>query len=135
MNKVDKGKLVEYWSGTAKHDHKTMRSLFNNARYDASLFFGHIVLEKILKALVVNKTNDHAPYTHDLVRLAKISGIEISSDDESFLDEVNEFNIAARYPEWKMEFYKRCTKRYTEKYFLRIGNFYKKLCQELKLKK
>lgn len=127
--------MVEYWSSTAKHDHKTMQSLFDNARYDASLFFGHIVLEKILKALVVHKTNEHAPYTHDLVRLAKLSGIELLSDDENFLDEVNEFNIAARYPEWKMEFYKRCTKKYTDKYFSRIDTFYKRLCQELKRNK
>jgi HEPN domain-containing protein len=135
MNKEDKGKLIDYWGSTAKHDHKTMQSLFDNARYDASLFFGHIVLEKILKALVVQSTEEHALRTHNLVRLREIAGISLDEDEMNLLREVNEFNMEARYPEWKMEFYKRCNKKYTEKYFFQINVLYKKLCQELKRNK
>ncbi len=112
-----------------------MQSLFKSKRYVSSLFFGHIVLEKILKALVVEKTQKQAPFTHDLVRLYKLTQIERTEADRKILLDVSDFNIRARYPEWKLRFYKVCTKEYTQKYILEIDKLYKKLCQELKPKK
>lgn len=109
-----------------------MQSLFRTKRYDASLFFAHIVLEKILKALVVKEIKDHAPYTHDLVQLAEISKPDLDGREIKFLNEVNDFNMDARYPEQKMEFYKICTKDYTKKYIKEVKRIYKKLCQRLK---
>jgi len=47
----DVKKLVEYWQATAKRDYETMLGLFKIKRYPESLFFGHIVLEKILKGI------------------------------------------------------------------------------------
>jgi HEPN domain-containing protein len=135
MKKEDREKLVEYWQKTAKHDYKTMRSLFESKRYDASLFFGHIVLEKILKALIANNVGEHAPRTHNLPHLAKISGVILEDDESELLEEVSEFNIEARYPEWKLEFYRRCTLSYSRKYFMAIESLYKKLCRMLKPKK
>ena len=127
--------MVNYWQKTADHDYKTMKSLFVAKRYDASLFFGHIVLEKILKALVAEETKDHAQYTHNLVKLARVSKIKLDEKELNLLKEVNDFNIEARYPEQKLRFYKLCTKAYTGKYIKKIDALYKKLCQNLKLKK
>jgi len=41
-----------------------------------------------------------------------------------FLDEVNDFNLEVRYPEYKNEFYKTCTKEFTEIYFNKVKEFY-----------
>ncbi len=135
MNTADQKKLVDYWKKTAEHDYETMQTLFAGKRYDATLFFGHIVLEKMLKALVAHATAEQAPYTHDLVRLAKIAQMELSEEETKLLNEVNDFNIEARYPSERSEFYHRCTREYTERYINPIDDFYKKLCQELKQKK
>ncbi len=120
--------VVKYWLETSMHDHATMDVLFKNARYSDALFFGHIVLEKVLKALVVKSSKNHAPFTHDLAQLQHLSGIDLTEDEINLLDEVNDFNIRARYPERKLEFYKQCTKEFTEKYVVRINNLYEKLC-------
>lgn len=53
----------------------------------------------------------------------------------SELDEVNDFNIRSRYPEFKFRFYKKCTKRFTEKYIDRIEQLFRYLCQHLQQKK
>ncbi len=135
MKKEHQKKLINYWKETAEHDYDTMLALFESKRYDASLFFGHIVLEKILKAMVAKVTGEHAPYTHDLVKLAEITNFSFSDDETKLLNEVNDFNMDARYPEWKMEFYKLCNKKYTSSYIEKIDKMYKKLCRELKLKK
>lgn len=126
---------VSYWLVTARHDYDTMITLFQNKRYSDCLFFGHIILEKILKAHVVQVTKKPAPYIHDLVRLEQLAKLEFSSAAIHFLHQVNDFNIRARYPEHKLRFYKQCSKAYTEPYFDQIVKVYKKLCQELKLKK
>ncbi len=135
MNKNEVQKIVKYWQATAAHDYKTMISLFESKRYSDSLFFGHIILEKILKGLVVKNTKEQAPYSHDLVRLQRLSGIELPEEQLDLLDRVNDFNLRARYPEYKLQFYKLCTKKYTKNYFDKIDLLYKKLCQELKRKK
>lgn len=134
MNTADQKKLVDYWKKTAEHDYETMQGLFQIKRYDACLFFGHIVLEKTLKALVAHVIGDHAPYTHNLIRLAELANMKLSEEETEFLREVNTFNMEARYPEEKLAFYQCCTPEYTETYQNKIDDFYKKLCHELKRK-
>lgn len=58
---------------TARHDFETMLGLFRIKRYSDSLFYGHIVLEKILKAFVVKETKKDAPRTHNLLVLAGLA--------------------------------------------------------------
>lgn len=135
MKKTDQKKMVDYWRETAEHDYGTMRALFKSKRYDASLFFGHLILEKILKALVVKETKEPAPYTHHLVRLSEISETILDENELDLLGTVNEFNIDARYPEEKLAFYKHCTKEYATKFKNDIIVLYRKLCQQLKQKK
>ncbi|MFH1029945.1 MAG: HEPN domain-containing protein [bacterium] len=129
MDKKSVKKVGEYWRKTAEHDYDVMMTLFKNKRYDYSLFFGHIVLEKILKALVVEYTNEQAPYTHDLARLAEIGRLELEEGDMDLLNKVNDFNLSTRYPDYKLQFYRKCTKEYTKKYLEDIVKLYRKLCQ------
>ncbi len=125
-------KIITYWQLTAKHDYDTMLSLFESKRYSDCLFYGHIVLEKILKGLVVKEIKTPAPYLHDLVRLQELAKIELSEKELDLLDAVNEFNIRSRYPEQKLSFYKQYARSYTQKYLKVIVSLYQKLCQMLK---
>ena len=135
MKKINVKKVAEYWTKTAEHDYKTMLDLFKIKRYSDSLFFGHIVLEKTLKALVVAETKTEAPYIHNLTKLAEIAKCDLSKKEMDLLDAVNKFNIRSRYPEYKLQFYKQCNKKYAKKYLDEIVELYKKLCQKLKQKK
>ena len=81
-------------------------------------------MEKTLKAtFVAKKENTVPPTTHNLVKLAELSGLELSEEQRVFLDEVNEFNLEARYPDYKLAFYKRCTKEFTQRNFKKIKEF------------
>ncbi|MFA5751014.1 MAG: HEPN domain-containing protein [Candidatus Paceibacterota bacterium] len=123
---------IKYWIDTSNHDYRTMIVLFNSKEYSNSLFFGHIVLEKILKAIFVKRFKNHPPFTHDLVVIARATGLNLSFEEMLFLKEVNYFNIRARYPEKKMIFYKKCTLSYTKDNLERIIVLHKKICQYLK---
>ncbi|MDO8509943.1 MAG: HEPN domain-containing protein [bacterium] len=123
---------IVYWAETANHDYDTMLGLFRIKRYSDCLFFGHIVLEKILKALVVQCTNDHSPKIHDLVRLQELAGVALNDDSVGILKEINNFNLATRYPDYKLNFYKKCDKDFSKEYLEKIKKIYKKLCLEIK---
>ena len=82
--------------------------------------------------MVAKNTSKEAPYIHDLVRLQELAKMQLDKDDLKFLKEVNNFNIRVRYPDYKLRFYKICTKEFTEKRLKRIVKLYKKLCLKLK---
>jgi HEPN domain-containing protein len=128
-------KLVEYWGKSSEHDYETMIGLFKIKRYSDCLFYGHIVLEKILKAYVVKNTKKDAPRSHNLLYLAEIAGINLNKKNKDFFIKVNRFNMRTRYPDFKFDFYKICTLTYTKENMEEIKKKYKKLCQNLKLKK
>jgi len=125
---------IRYWLLSASHDYDTMLGLFELERYSDSLFYGHIVLEKSLKALVVAESKKLAPLIHDLTTLAELAKIELENDEKSLLAAVKHFNITSRYPDYKLDFYLICDYAYTISYLDSITLFYKKICQHPKLK-
>jgi len=129
MTKKEITDAIKYWEKTAERDYDTMVGLFKIKRYPESLFFGHIVLEKTLKAYVVQKTNEQPPYTHDLLRLVKLTEIIPNKEEFELLKTINAFNIRARYPEQKLKLYKICTIKYTKDKLEKITKLYKSLCQ------
>lgn len=115
---------VNYWLASAENDLGAANQLFLSAKYDWCLFIGHLVVEKTLKAYFVYKNdNKIPPKTHNLLKLAEISNLLLTEDQKLFLDEVNDFNLEVRYPEYRSEFYKLCTKEFAEGYFSKIKEF------------
>jgi len=110
----DVAKTIHYWLEGAVYDLDTGKSLIKTKRYPYALFFGHLALEKILKAHVVKSSKTHAPYTHSLPLLAQRSGLRIPNDYLGSLSEFMEFHIESRYPDATKAFYKKCTESYTK---------------------
>ncbi len=117
-------KTLAYFRESSEKDWKLAQKLFRNKDYSYSLFFCHLALEKLLKCIIVAKTDKAAPYIHDLVKLAQSAGVESDKNTEDALREITTFNIAGRYDDEKQSFYKKCTKPYTEKYFNLSGGIY-----------
>jgi HEPN domain-containing protein len=82
--------------------------------YSYSLFFGHLAIEKLLKGLYAAKLRQHAPPIHNLLRLAKVAGLELDESVTDALITVTAFNIETRYPDVKRAFRQKCTAEYTK---------------------
>ncbi len=106
-------KVQQYWFDSAEKDLKTMLHLFDSKDYHWSLFIGHLVIEKMLKAIIVKETNDHAPFLHDLRRLGNMTRLDFSKSHLMWLDTITTFNLNARYDSYKQEFYRKCTHEFT----------------------
>jgi len=122
---------VSYWLKCAKEDYKVMEHLFEKEDYHYCLFLGHLLLEKTLKAYYIKMIGSHAPFTHSLTFLAAQSGLKLQEDQASLLEAVNQFNLEARYPDKKFEFYKICTKEFAGDYVDRIKDFYQWLLSKM----
>ncbi len=110
---IDVNKIVNHWIETSDRDFDTMLDLYNSKSFGWSLFLGHISTEKLFKALYIRRFQKHAPFTHNLYRLAELMDLEMSEEYADWLDEITSFNLNARYDDYKKEFYKLCTPEYT----------------------
>lgn len=76
--------------------------------------FRSYFIEKLLKAYYVSKNKTHAPFTHNLYRLAELNELELTDEQSDWLDKITSFNLNARYDDYKKEFYNLCTEEFTE---------------------
>lgn len=117
---IDIDKIIEHFKDSSEDDFKAMMNLFKSKSFNWSLFIGHITIEKLLKALYVKINKEHAPYTHNLLRLAELSNLELSEEYSDWLDKISSFNINARYDDYKKIFYKQCTPAFTKEWIEKI---------------
>ena len=130
---MDMEEYIEFWLKGAEHDLAAAEALYYSKNYDWSLFIGHLVLEKVLKALIIQNTGEPMPpKMHNLSRLAIHAKLELSEEQTRFLIEANKFHIEARYPDYKNTFYKLCDQNYASNQLNRIKEVYK--CLKLMIK-
>jgi HEPN domain-containing protein len=122
---LDIDKLIIFWASEADEALQVAGHLFEKEDFSYALFFGHLALEKMLKALCVRKNREHAPPIHNLVRLAKTAGIDLDEQAESDLVTITAFNIESRYPDFKSSFRKKCTQEYTATQMETIKRYFK----------
>jgi HEPN domain-containing protein len=130
---MDFEKQINYWVQSAEHDWETAEELIKNEKYDWALFIGHLVLEKILKAIYISIKKEFPEKTHNLIRLANLSKLELSAEDRVFFEQVNSFHISTRYPDEQFKFYKICTREFSMENFKKIKDSYQWLKEKLKL--
>jgi HEPN domain-containing protein len=112
---MNQAQLIQYWVDISEQDYTAFENLFNSKDYSWALFMGHLVIEKLLKALIVQNNKENTiPKSHDLLLLANKANIELNEQKTDLLDMFTTFNISARYPDYKQNFYKKCTAEYTK---------------------
>jgi HEPN domain-containing protein len=104
---------IAYWIEESDRDTAVMCSLLENRYYTWALFVGHLVLEKLLKALYVKNVGLQVPRIHNLLKIARICGLQMSDEQEEFLLEVTTFNIKTRYPDFKKSFQRKANEEFT----------------------
>lgn len=128
---MTKDERIKYWLNTATQDWKVAGHLFEKGDYSYALFFGHLALEKTLKAIYVKKQDETPPFSHNLVYLSEKAGLELQQNNLELLEEISDYNLEARYPDDKFSFFKRCTKEFTSNKIKQIEEIRKWLLQQI----
>ncbi len=110
---MNQEEIVDYWKVEADESLKVATHLVDKKDYSYALFFGHLAVEKILKAIFVQNVSLNVPRTHNLPRLAKAAQIAVTEQQEYDLVRITAFNLEARYPDYKREFIKKCTAEFS----------------------
>ena len=131
---MTKNEIIEYWINSSDKDFLAMKHLFESQDYSWALFIGHLVIEKLIKAYYVKSVADNPPRHHNLLYLAEKTNLIISEKQKDDLQLITTFNLNARYPDYKQDFYKKCTKEYTSDNIEKIRELRSWLMKELQKK-
>ncbi len=113
-------RVITYWIETSDEDFNTMHKLLESKSHGWALFLGHLSVEKLFKALYVKKFRKHAPFIHNLFRLAELTDLQLNDEYADWLDTITSFNLHARYDDYKREFYSLCTPAFTKQWVEKI---------------
>ncbi|MFZ4456663.1 MAG: HEPN domain-containing protein [Bacteroidales bacterium] len=113
-------RISNAWIESADKDYKTMLDLYKTKNNSWALFMGHLVIEKLLKALFVKTKGDYPPLIHDLRRICEKADVKLDMEQQIVLDSISRFNINARYDDYKQSFYKLCTDNFTSEWIEKI---------------
>ena len=116
----NKERIVNYWIESSEKDFKTMIDLYQTQNNNWALFMGHLVIEKLLKALYVKLKGEFPPMMHDLRRICEKADVELDLSNQILLDSISRFNINARYDDYKHSFYLLCTDSFTTEWIDKI---------------
>jgi len=112
---MTKQQHIDYWINTAEDDWGSVDLLFRGRKYLQCLFWAHLVLEKLAKAVwVKNHTENTPPKIHNLIILLEQSHIDLGKEKMEFLHDYNAFQLSSRYPDYLNKIYKVCTTEFTE---------------------
>jgi len=96
---IDIDKQTEYWQAGAENDIETAGILIANKKYVEGLFFCHLGIEKILKALVVKETRQIPPKSHNLNYLRELTKIDVTEEQQLFMAVLMKYQLEGRYPD------------------------------------
>ena len=91
---------ASYWRDEAYEALRAAEVLLENLRYVESGFFCHLAAEKMLKALVAQRTHRTPPRIHALWRLAEIADVEddFTAKQVDTIADLSVFQVEGRYP-------------------------------------
>jgi len=87
------------WIEQAEYDLAAAGDMLKAGRLYYVLFCCQQAAEKMLKAIYVRKLNNVPPRTHQLVRIAEETKLELSEEHKNFLRELSAYYIQSRYPD------------------------------------
>ena len=116
----NKDKLIDYWLAGAEDDFETMLDMYGVNKFNWSLFIGHLMIEKLLKAYYVKVRLDYPPLIHNLNRLAEKADLPLTDEIKEQLVTISAFNINARYDDYKMSFKQKCTPEFTTEWIVKL---------------
>lgn len=98
MNKKER---IAYWLDIADYDLGTAKAMMDTKRYLYVIFMCQQAVEKIIKALYIQKYDDEPPRSHNVAFVFKKTEVEASQETIQHFNLLSAYYIESRYPEYK----------------------------------
>jgi HEPN domain-containing protein len=111
MTKQD---YINFWIEQAEDDWTAVDSLYKGKNYLQSLFFAHLVIEKLCKSIWIKYNEENVPpRTHNLIQLLSSTPIDLSDDRSELMLNLNRFQLEGRYPDYLTKMHKICNEQFS----------------------
>lgn len=98
---IDIRKQIDYWQSGSMSDFETAEILVANKKFIDGLFFCHLSIEKILKALFVKETGEAPPKSHNLNYIQEIAKVEVTEQQRLLMSVLMKYQLEGRYPDYR----------------------------------
>jgi HEPN domain-containing protein len=106
---------IRFWIEQSQDDWNAVETLFKGGNYLQSLFFAHLVIEKLCKSLWIKHNSDNIPpKTHNLIHLLSFTPIALTDEISVFLLNLNRFQLEGRYPDYLRKMHHICNEQFTK---------------------
>ena len=110
---MTKQEHIDYWVKTANNDWSAVQKMYQSKVYIQGLFFAHLYLEKLCKALwVKNNIENTPPRVHNLIKVLDEAKIFYTQDQKDFMNIMNGFQLEGWYPDYLNRLYNLYKKKY-----------------------
>lgn len=107
-------------------------SLLEGKKNLQALFFAHLVIEKLCKAVWI-KSNDKniPPKTHNLLFILSQTPVKLTDEQSEFFLILNRFQLEGRYPEYITKIRALCDENFTKEIITKTNELRKWLTEKL----
>lgn len=120
------------WLRQSEYDIGTAQAMYDTGRYVYTVFMCQLATEKVIKGLIVERTGNTPPKTHNLIQLVKIAKVELSESQLEFIAVLNMAGVGARYPDMLDDAIKRYPKEVAWDYLTKAREVIQWLAREIK---
>ena len=129
---MDKREHITYWKDASAKDWNAVSSLFTSGNYVHALFFAHLTIEKLSKAVWVKDNEENIPpRVHNILKVLQQTNMNLSPEQSEFIVRLNSFQLEGRYPDYTGKIFKLCTKEYTAEILKSVNDLRLCLLNEL----
>jgi HEPN domain-containing protein len=105
---------IDFWVEQAEDDWAAVDTLFKGKKYLHALFFAHLVIEKLCKALWIKYNHENVPpRSHNLIYLLSFTPVKLTVEKSEFLLALNRFQLEGRYPDYLTKMHSICNEQFT----------------------
>ena len=91
--------IPEQWADRARYDLDTARAMLDSERHLYVLFCFQQAVEKMIKAVIAERSGECPPRLHNLLRLAEQAGVALDQSQTVLMEDLSRFYTQSRYPE------------------------------------
>ena len=112
MTKADR---IAYWMNAADQNWQEVGAMFTAGTYVPCLFWAHLTIEKLAKALwVQDNVGDTPPFTHNIARLLVDTTLVLTPAQATFTQQLNTFQLEGRYESYTVNLRQQATQAFTQ---------------------
>ncbi len=120
------------WIEDAEYDLESAKAMLDSGRLYFVVFMCHLTIEKLLKAVIVEREGVEPPRVHNLIALATRGGIELPDEHRALVNELDNMGVVTRYPDGRRAIADILTPPWTAGVYERTARFTEWLRQGLK---